>query len=288
VQSCLLICALALCSPWASASLAETRSGADDHVSPPTSSETTPSPHQDEALDDDLIPGATARQRWRLELKRQSTARGTPSESTKTSLKIEALPDGPVRLLRLEVPFPDDKTSFSGDPFNPRLGDIKTRLGLKAVRVLGIPLASFLELTFPTADPETLGSGKYQVTVGVETSRPLRSVDTGSSVHQWSLATLVQQVVSVAGNPNAKDIDYTKFELGVGDVWRQDHSVKLTVKPVIDWVQDGKTGAVAELEGGMNLSRDWRISLMLGGQLWGAGVPSTYSKRVELKARYSF
>jgi hypothetical protein len=38
----------------------------------------------------------------------------------------------------------------------------------------------------------------------------------------------------------------------------------------------------------MNPARDWRILLMLGGQLWGAGVPSTYSKRVELKARYSF
>lgn len=49
----------------------------------------------------------------------------------------------------------------------------------------------------------------------------------------------------------------------------------------------GNTGAVAELKGGKDLSRDWRMSLMLGGQLWGAGVPSNYSKWVELKLRYS-
>jgi hypothetical protein len=147
---------------------------------------------------------------------------------------------------------------------------------------------SFLELTFPTANPQTLGSGKYQVTAGIETSRPLRSFDDGASRHQLSLNGLVQQVVSVAGDSSAKDINYTKFELGIGDVWRQDYSIKLTVKPVLDWQQEGKTGAVAELEGGLNLSPGWRLTLMLGGQLWGAGVPSTYSKRAELKLRHDF
>jgi hypothetical protein len=124
--------------------------------------------------------------------------------------------------------------------------------------------------------------------VGIEASRPLRSIDGGPGMHQFSSSGLAEQVVSVAGDPSAKDINYTKFELGIGDVWRQDYSIKLTVKPAIDWQQEGKTGAVAELEGGLNLSPGWRLSLMLGGQLWGAGVPSTYSKRAELKLRHDF
>jgi hypothetical protein len=288
MQSHVAVCALALCvfGPGTSFTKAQTLPG--DHVRAAVSSQPAADADSGETADDDSGPSARAKQRWRIELKRQSTARGTPSESTKTNLKIEMLSDGPVRLLRLELPFPDDKTSFEGSPFNPRLGDIKTRLGFKAVRLLGTPWTTFIELTFPTADPETLGSGKYQVTVGTETSRPLISIDSASSTHRWFLAALIEQVVSVAGDRNAKDIDYTKFELGVGDVWRADYSVQLTIKPVIDWVQDAKTGAVAELEGGMNLSDDWRISMMLGGQLWGAGVPSTYSKRVEFKVRYSF
>jgi hypothetical protein len=288
VQSQAAVCALALCVLGPGASFTQAQALPGDHVSAAASSQPADEADSGEAADDDSGPSASAKQQWRIELKRQSTARGTPSESTKTNLKIEMLPDGPVRLLRLELPFPDEKTSFEGSPFNPRLGDIKTRLGFKAVRLLGTPWTTFIELTFPTADPETLGSGKYQVTLGTETSRPLISIDTASSTHRWFLAALIEQVVSVAGDPDTKNINYTKFELGVGDVWRQDYSGKLTVKPVIDWEQDAKTGAVAELEGAINVSSNWRVTLMLGGQLWGTGVPSTYSKRVELKIRYSF
>jgi hypothetical protein len=161
-------------------------------------------------------------------------------------------------------------------------------VGFHEIPVYGVPWASYVELTFPTANPQSLGSGKYQVTVGTETAKLLGSIYTASSVHRFSLGVLVEQIVSVAGDPSRKDINYTKFELSLADAWREDYSLKLTFKPAIDWEQNGKTGAVAELEGAMNASRDWRISLMLGGLLWGEGVPSTYSKRVELKLRYSF
>ena len=279
--------ALALCALCASAAVADVSTGTLGETSQAAAPSASSDPDLDEPSDDSA-PSTAGEKRWRLELKRQSTARGTPSESTKTNLKIERLPDGAVSLIRLEIPFPDDKTSFSGSPFNPRLGDIKTRVGFRAVPAYGLRWGSFLELTFPTADPETLGSGKYQVTLGTETSNPLGAIHTESGAHRFSSGALVEQLVSVAGDPDTKDINYTKFELSVSDAWREDYSLKLTLKPAIDWVQDGKTGAVAELEGGMNASSEWRISLMLGGRLWGEGVPSTYSKRAELKLRYSF
>jgi hypothetical protein len=46
--------------------------------------------------------------------------------------------------------------------------------------------------------------------------------------------------------------------------------------------------AVGELEGAVDVSCHWRVELMLGGLLWGAGVPSTYGERVELTIRYRF
>ncbi|HUH94914.1 MAG TPA: hypothetical protein VL742_17435 [Casimicrobiaceae bacterium] len=271
-----------LCSVW-NLSFADGWSEAEDPSSVGPVSEDRVSPETDSGE-----AAAEGKKRWRIELKRQSTARGTPSESTKTNVKIERLLEGPVSLLRLELPFPDDKTSFAGSPFNPRLGDIKTRVRFEEMPIYGVPIESYVELTFPTANPESLGTGKYQLTAGMETTRPLGSLSTESSVHLFSLGELVEQVVSVAGDPNTKDINYTKFELSVADAWREDYSLKLTLKPAIDWQHNGKTGAVAELEGAMNASHDWRISLMLGGLLWGEGVPSTYSKRVELKLRYSF
>jgi hypothetical protein len=224
---------------------------------------------------------------WRFELKRQNTDGDTPGESTKTTVRLEALPgEGSVALWRLDLPFPDEKTTFSGSPFDPRLGDIKVRARLRPVDAGGLPLSFFSELTFPTADPKELGQGKYQVMVGAETFYPLDSIS--SDEHKLSFSPQVQQVVSVAGDEERKDINYTKLELALRDVWRKVYSLKLTAKPVIDWVQDGKTGAVAELEGAVSLRHDWRVQAMLGGRLCGEGVPSTYGTRVELTLAKTF
>ena len=235
-----------------------------------------------------LLAGAAHAQatRWRAELKRQNTDHDTPGESSRTTVRLEALPEGRVALWRLDLPFPDEKDTFSGSPFDPRLGDIKLRARLRAVDLGGAPVSFFSELTFPTADPESLGQGKYVVMLGAETFHPLDSVS--SDDHRLSFSPQVQQLVSVAGDPERKDINYTKLELALRDTWRKLYSLKLTLKPVIDWVQDGKTGAVAELEGGVNTGNGWRVLLMLGGRLWGEGVPSTYGTRVELTVGKSF
>lgn len=230
--------------------------------------------------EDDAPLNNTAKRDWRIELKRQNTGRGTPGESTKTTVRIEHTPDGVIDLIRLDLPFPDVQSDYSGSPFNPRLGDIKLRLGFAATQIAGRPVTSFVEFTAPTADPESLGAGKYQLNVGAKTVAAL-GPNTDTGLHKWSYSAQVQQNVSMAGDAEAKDINYTKLELGLLDTWRQSYSAKLTFKPVIDWVQDGKSGAVVELEGAVNLSDGWRVSLMGGKRAWGAGVASTYSKRVE-------
>lgn len=222
------------------------------------------------------------KQRGRIELKRDDTNRGTTEETTKTSLKIAAFLDGPVSMLRLELPFPDEKTDFWGNPFNPRLGDIKTRVGFKAVRFYDLPLSSFIEVTFPTANPEDLGAGKYQLSGGLRTSIELCESLIMSMPHKLSFNSQIQQVVSVAGDTDRKNINYTKFEIGLRSTWRKQYWVKLTAKPVLDWEQDAKTGAVAELEVGWNINRHWDAWIMGGTRMWGEGVPSTYGERVSI------
>jgi len=223
---------------------------------------------------------------WRFEVKRQNTDRDTPGESTKTTLRLEALPEGPVALWRLDLPFPDAKDTFEGSPFDPRPGDIKLRARLRPADVSGAPVSFFSELTFPSADPDALGQGKYQVMLGAETLHPLPSISNDD--HKLSFSPQVQQVVSIAGDSERKDINYTKFELALRDVWRKLYSLKLTAKPVIDWVQNGKTGAVAELEGAVSLQHNWNLKLMLGGLLWGEGTASTYGTRLEVTVGKTF
>lgn len=233
----------------------------------------------------DASDAVTARTpaRWRLEFKRQNTARGTPEESTKTTGKIERLLDGPVSLLRLEVPFPDEKDDFSGSPLNPRLGDVKARLGFRAFEAGGLRFPSFVELSFPTADPESLGSGRYQLSAGIRMLVPLTLPFANAAAHQSQGEIQIEQVNAFGGDGSRDDINRTKFEFILSDVWRQQYTGKLKLKPTLDWVRAGDGGAVFEVEGGMRFARVWRTWLMLGHRVWGdEGVGGTYSKRVEI------
>jgi hypothetical protein len=133
---------------------------------------------------------------------------------------------------------------------------------------------------------QDIGRGKYQVSVGANSSLPLGSFGLGSMRDKVSVAPLIQQVVSVAGDPSRKDINYTKLELALHDGWRN-YALKLTLKPVIDWEQDGATGAVTELEGRMSFGRGWAAALMLGHRTW-AGISSTYGTRVEVTLGRTF
>ncbi len=264
--------------------VAQVAQGSDTGAPPPA---VTPAEPND---DDEDAPGGAdrARPQGRIEVKRQNTSRGTPSETTKTTLRFERYLDGPVAALRLDIPFPDEKTSFGGDPFEPRLGDVKFRIRFRNAGVRGISVGGFAEVTLPTADPESLGSGKLQVSAAINGAMPLRWGDPAPLRAAWSTSAQVQQVVSVTGDPATPDIDQTKLELALRARWGEPYAAKLTLKPVIDWEQDGKSGAVIELEGAWRMSARWSSTLMFGHRVWGEGVPGIYSDRVELSVAYLY
>jgi hypothetical protein len=245
---------------------------------------------QPSGSEDDIRPAVTSKPAraaerffWdgRLELKRENTNRGTPDETTKTITKVELYPPGVVSLVRLEVPFPDEMTDLEGSPFDPHLGDIKFRVGIGPIAGDRKRTSGFLEAIFPTADPGSLGTGKYQIAAGIRIMFTVPVPDGWKNMHKVRFTPLLQQNVSVAGDEARKDINYTKLELtlrdAIGDYW-----LSLKAKPVVDWEQDAKTGAVAELEGGKLFGLVWSSWLMLGSRLWGEGVPSTYGARITL------
>jgi hypothetical protein len=232
----------------------------------------------------ELPPGAQPKG-WhgRFQLSRQDTTRGAPGQSTQTKLLVDSVFAGTVNLLRFEFPFPDDKTSFPGDPLDPRPGDVKTRVGFASFKSGKYSFPTFVEVTFPTADPESLGTGKYQLSAGIRMLAPLARAADAPNALSAQLELQAQQVNSVAGDPETKDINYTKFEITLDDTWRGTFRFKLKLKPVVDWTQNGRTGSVAEIEGGLFFRRDWRAFLMLGHRATGpSGIPSTYSDRIEL------
>lgn len=225
------------------------------------------------------------RDNWhgRLEIKRQNTSRGTPDESTQTQLRVETFFEGPVSALRLDLPMPDEKTDFEGDAFNPRLGDVKLRAKFRPLKSGKYSFPSFLEMTFPTADPKSSGGGKYQLNGGIRMIVPLALPVERQKDHKAQFETEVSQAISVTGDESRKDINYTKLEFTFYNVWRGQYTMKFKVKPSVDWIQDGKTGSVGEIEAGLFFSRHWRTWLMAGHRLTGPeGIKGTYGTRIEL------
>jgi hypothetical protein len=226
----------------------------------------------------------------RLEAKRQNTSRGTPEESTKTTLRVETFFDSPIAFLRVDFPFPDEKHDFEGSPFDPEKGDLKVRAGFRALKAAGYSCPSYVELTFPTADPKDAGTGKYQLGAGIRMLVPFKAPFADASAHAMRFETELSQTASFGGDPARADINYTKLELTVYDLWRERYTFKLKLKPAYDYVKSDD-GAVGEIEAGFFFGekRSWRTWLMLGRRLWGPqGISSTYDDRLEIGVNRTF
>jgi hypothetical protein len=274
----LLIATAALLAAATATAQKVTDAPADRDWSPPAVEADTDEPFSFDTL-------RKLRDDWhgRLELKRQNTSRGTPDESTQTTLRVERFYEGPVTALRLDVPLPDEKTDFAGDPFNPRLGDVKLRAKFRPLQSGQYTFPYFAEMIFPTAEPESSGSGKYQLNGGIRMIVPLTLPVARPKDHKAQFETEVSQTVSIAGDASRKDVNYTKLEFTFYNVWRKTYTMKLKLKPSVDWIQDGQTGSVGEIEGGLFFAKHWRTWLMLGRRLTGPeGIKGTYDTRLEL------
>jgi hypothetical protein len=227
---------------------------------------------------------------YKFELKRENTNKGQQGETTKTTLRLEHDPGGAISLLRLDVPFVDKNKSFGGDLASQGLGDIKVRVGVRRIPFWSpVDLSGFVEVVFPTASPKDLGSGMYQLAPAVKFTVPLYPGPGIFSAHDVTGSAEVQQYLSLGGFGGFKDIDYTKFDFQLKDVWRKKYWAILKVKPVIDWEQDGRWGGTAEVEIGWFINRRWSLYVSYTNSLPdGNHVPGTCEKRVTLDVACRF
>ena len=138
-------------------------------------------------------------------------------------------------------------------------------------------------MAFPTADPKSGGSGKYQLSGGIRMIVPFTLPVANPKDHKTQFETEIAQTVSVAGDESRNDVNYTKLEFTFYNVWRGQYTMKVKLKPNVDWIKDGKTGSVGEIEGGLFFAKHWRTWLMLGRRLTGPeGIKGTYDTRVEM------
>ncbi|HTP50047.1 MAG TPA: hypothetical protein VMK42_05060 [Anaeromyxobacteraceae bacterium] len=216
-----------------------------------------------------------------LELKRAMTDRAATDQRSQWTLRTNVLLDSPVSLVRLDIPFVDKNNSFSSDPANVGLGDLKTRVGFAPIPVPAVPLSFFFDFIFPTGG--SLGNGKYQLCPGLSSAIRLASWRTPV----FRFLPLVEQYVSIAGDPNRSDIDYTSFELKVEALWPKALALSMNAKPVIDWVHGAQSAAVLDSQVDWIASTHWRVWVKYGFRLWGARLPTTYDGQLEIGVRWS-
>jgi hypothetical protein len=221
---------------------------------------------------------------WRFELKRSASERGTASESSRTTVRVEKFFDSVVAQLRADLPYVDKNNEFQSDPLYAGLGDLKCRVGFRGFPAGAARIVTNVDVVFPTAASEKLGNGKYQLGPGVEASIPLPA-PWARSGPRLRFAPLIRQTFSVAGDPDRSDQNYTQLEAKLEAAWPDRFVVSVNPKPVIDWEQDGATAAVLQLEGAWLVSRSWRVWLKPGFRLWGPALPSTYDRQLELGVR---
>ena len=207
-------------------------------------------------------------------MRRENVDHGTSDETTRTYVRGDTFVSG--GMLSFQAAFPDSKTDFEGRPFDPRLGDSKVRYRFAPFAAGRFGMSTFVEATFPTAHDD-LGSGKYQLSAGATAT--IRVPSETLATHFIRFTSQLQQVNSVAGDDGRANINYTKLDLSLRDVFGP-HWLKAAVNTRVDWEQDGKTGAVGELEYGHRLTNDWSVWVLAGARLWGEGVKGTYGSKL--------
>ncbi len=221
---------------------------------------------------------------WRFELKHTMTNRGAIDERTKVIARVEKLLDGPVSLLRVDLPYVDKNNQFAMDLANAGFGDVECRVGARPVRWGSTAVVlPFLDATFPTAATSRTGSGKWllgpAVSLGVNLPAPWAAGPTLSFQPQ------LQQYFSVAGDPARPDIDYTGAELKLEAEWKDVALVNVNPKPVLDWTSGVRTACVLDVQGIWLVTRLIRLSVRSGFRLWGEALPSTYDQQLEVAVR---
>jgi hypothetical protein len=137
-------------------------------------------------------------------------------------------------------------------------------------------LATYEEITFPTASPESSGQGKYQLNTGATASTPIA----GSSKLRFMVQ--ISETVSVAGDPSTKDINKTNLDLTGKYAWRDDTYVYLKIKGVVNWEDSDsdQTGSVAEVKGSLNFGRRWSGWFLYGHLVSGPTAPGMYYSKI--------
>ncbi|HKQ35995.1 MAG TPA: hypothetical protein VJT11_11880 [Nitrospiraceae bacterium] len=192
------------------------------------------------------------------------------------------LPLGERVLFRADLPFSWYDPRSSGSTSVTDFGDFSMRLGGQVWRTPGLTLLAGSDVIFPTAGSSALGRGKYQIGPGIAASVPVPELNS-------VVFPALQHTVSVGGDPNRADVNYTKLSTSFDTPWLNNQWwTSFEPNLFIDWTQKGKTALNLEFEVGKRLGEHFRTWIRPAVGLWGTGVPGSYDWFTQVGIRYIF
>lgn len=202
-----------------------------------------------------------------------------------------SLPLAPDWLLRIDMPFTYLDPKSSNEKSVAGTGDLRARLGWRALNTVDGSLFFGSEFYFPTASHDQLGSGRFEIGPAVVGS--LHFPDLKSNAYLW-----VEYLTSVTGdlrdgssggtNANDHSTSESRVRLRFNTLWSKEWWSFVESRFFVDWTQNAKTGMVLLFEGGKRLDEHWRLYLRPEVGLWGRNLPGAFDYGVEAGVRYMF
>jgi len=184
--------------------------------------------------------------------------------------------------LRLETPVVSYDPDTQGESRDTGFGDLLVRVSYRALRREGYAVVTALEATFDTASDETLGTGKYVLS-------PLAFAAIDVPKIRSTFFAGAQQYVSVAGDPDRQDINYTQLRTVLLTRWPQQRMYTVVDgQYYIDWERDADFGMLVEAEIGRFLSKNVALWLRPGVGVYDNDLPQVYKWNLEVGFRYIF
>lgn len=203
------------------------------------------------------------------------------AQARDSTLRVD-LPFRSNWLFRVDVPFlkwtdPNRPGSLSAQG----LSDLAVAAGWRAYNTPEYGFFIGVISTFPTADENTLGLGKYTVGPLIATARFLP---------RWEsfLFGVFQHQVSVGGDPARSDFEVTRASMQINTIWPERWWTILQGVWQVNWERNAKSSMTLEFELGRSLIGRLGAYLRPGVGLWGRDLIGAYEWNIEIGVRYMF
>ncbi|GKS59360.1 hypothetical protein YTPLAS18_28870 [Nitrospira sp.] len=180
-----------------------------------------------------------------------------------------------VPFLRWNIPDRPGATSARG------MSDVAVTAGWRAYNTPEYAIFLGVQSTYPTADQNTLGLGKYTLGPFLATGRFLPHLDS-------LLFGVFQHQSSVGGDATRQSVEVSRFVAQLNTIW--DDRLWTLVQSIwqIDWEQNAKSSMTLEFEVGRNVVGRLGAFVRPGVGIWGRQLVGAYDWNIEVGIRYMF